>query len=845
MAAKPSKKMQVAEDDRREAEAKKDEMFSVLESELDRELGKAIADKSPVEVRMLADEAQYWGSVGGWDKEDIVAGHDQTGRSRRGMPVDNKTRSKTRIAASRIGDMLFPTNAPNWDLRPSPYPDIPIEDVMEEYYSEQATGPQAQPPGAGLMGAPPGGMPPEMGGMPPEMGPPPDMMGGGMPMEGMPPGGMPPEMGAPPAPPPPEPDYDKLALSVATRRCRKMRQLIRDVLSENDYAKLGRAVIMDGCKLGTGIIKGPYVRFSTRRSYVEEEDEEGPVTVMKVERITVPGVSRVSPWMFFPQRARCIDECEHTFELHILNRMQLSQMVESHGFFPRQTAKLLQKKPGLGQVEGILSQRAAITNYSMSRYENCYAVWEYHGIIEAKILRLMGFELPEEEDGMDNLTNYMGTVWFSEHEVLRIDMTPLEAQDRVPYRVWNYEEDETHIFGFGVPFSMRDDQYVIDMVWAAILHNTSVSAGPQLAIEKGCMTPADGSYDIRSPKLWYKQDVDIPMAQAMEAFVVPNTLGNTMPVYQQAVRNAEENTLLPHILGDTRATGQESGASGMVHIAMMNQTNIVQRQAAHNWDDNITDPLITALYQWFMESEEPEHADAKGDYKVEVRGASHLLVKDTQAQHVQLLMQMAAGDPELRMELNMNDVYRLYLNFLDVPVETLVKSPEEVETEKANQQPDPLQEAEVNLKNAQAEAAKARGQADVARAEADRMRAQAMMIEAQQGMSMDVVDHSEVMALELRYAEMRDKQNDRDLQLQLKLIDRETKLMEIASKEGIAYESMNAKISSEREQMLADLQVTQSQRASEDYFNAARLRLDQYVEELRAKNLKKGYDSFG
>jgi len=632
-------------------------------------------------------------------------------------------------------------------------------------------------------------------------------------------------------------DYEQLAMEVSTKRCRKMRQLIRDALSENDYAKVGRAVIMDGCKLGTGIVKGPYVRYRTQRTYEEIDDGQGPVTVLKMQRVVEPAVARVSPWMFFPQRARCIDECEHTFELHILNRMKLSQMVETHGFFPRQTAKLLSKQPTLGQIETVLAQRAAITNYSMARYENCYAVWEYHGIIDAKVLREMGFEIPEEEDALDNLHNYMGTVWFSEHEVLRIDMAPLEAQDRVPYRVWNYEEDETHVFGFGVPFIMRDDQYVIDMVWTAILHNTSVSAGPQLAVEKGCMTPADGSYSIRSPKLWYKNDVDVPMAQAMEAFIVPNTLGNTMPVYQQAVKNADDNTLLPHMLGTGQATGQESGASGMVHIAMMNQTNIVQRQAAHNWDDNITDPLITALYQWFMESDDPAHEDAKGDFKVEVRGASHLLVKDTQAQHVQLLMQMAASDPELRMELNMNDVYRLYLNFLDVPVETLVKSPEEAAAEKANQQPDPLQEAEVNLKNAQAQAA-------TARAEADNLRAQAMMIEAQQGQSMDIVDHSEVMALELRYAEMRDKQNDRDLKLQLALIDRETRLMEIASKEGIAYEQMNKQVSSEREQMLADLQVTNSQQASKDYFDAARLRLDQYREELRTKNASKGYDSF-
>jgi len=819
------------DEDQGDGEARRDDMFAVLERELSTDLGKAIADKSPVEARMLADETQYWGVSGGWDKEDIAAGHDQTGRTRRGMPTDNKTRSKTRIAASRIGDMLFPTNAPNWDLRPSPYPDISVEDVLEEYKRQQAA--KAPPP------APPGPPGQElMGQMPP------DQMGG-MPPEGMAPEG-PPEAQAPPPPPPEEPDYDKLSVKIATKRCRKMRQLIRDSLSENNYAKLGRAVIMDGCKVGTGVVKGPFVRYSTRRSYVQEQDGEGEVTVLKTERIVSPGVARVSPWNFFPQRARTVEDAEHAFELHILNRVQLNKMVESHGFFSRQTAKLLNKVPSLGSIEGILAQRAAITNYSMSRYENSYAVWEYHGIIDVKVLREMGFEIPEDtEHNLDNLANYYGTVWFSEGCVLRIDMAPLDAQSSLPYRVWSYEEDETHVFGFGVPYIMRDDQFVIDMVWSSILHNTSMSAGPQIAIEKGVMTPADNSYDIRGPKLWYKNDVDVPINQAIESFVIPNTLSNTMPVYQQAMQNADENTMLPLMLGSGAAKGQEAGASGMTHVSMMNQTNIVQRQAAHNWDDNITDPLITGFYQWYMESDNPKHEDAKGDFQIEVRGASHLLVKDTQAQHVQLLMQMAASDPELRASLHMADVYRLYLSFLDVPVDNLVKTDEEIEAEQANQQPDPMQEAEVALKNAQAGAATAAAAADTARAQADGLRAQAMMLEAQQGQQLEMIDHSEIMALELRYAEMRDKQNDRDLQLQLKLLDRETKLMEVSAKTGLEYDKMEAKINSDREKMLADLSITKSQNESKDYFDSARLRLDQYSEELRTRNMAKGFDSFG
>lgn len=776
---------------------RREAMFSTLVRNLSTELGKAIADKTPVEVRMLADESQYWGMGFTYDKEDVVAGRETGG----GRAVDNKTRSKTRIAASRIGDMLFPTNAPNWSMRPSPYPDIPVELVMEEYRKEQAAqgvGPSPEQTTAAA----------------PVMSP--QQAGGALPPQ------MQPEAGPPPAPPTPpaEPNYDLLASKIAARRCRKMKSRIADVLSENDYPKLGRSVIFDGCKLGTGIIKGPYVRYRLRRSYQTVQDEAGEVAVLKVERETVPAVARVSPWMFFPQRARTIEEAEHAFELHVLNQTQLVQMVESHGFYRDQVRELLKTQPSLGQVEGMLSRRAAITNYSMSRYDNCYAVWEYQGVLDSELLRELGFPIDED----DNMRNYYGAVWFCGDSVLRIDMSPLEADSRLPYHVWNYEEDETSIFGFGVPFVMRDDQYVIDMIWSAILHNVSVSAGPQIAIEKGVLTPADKSYHIAGPKLWYKNDVDVPINQAIEAFVIPSTLNHTMPVYQQAVQNADMNTNLPLMLGDARATGQEQGASGQVHIAMMNQTNIVQRQAAHSWDDNMTDPLITRLYDWFMQGDDE---DIKGDFQVEVRGASHLLVKDTQAQHAQMLLSMAGSDPNLASMVRLDELYRIYLGFLDIPVDVLVKPPEEVEAERAGQGPSPLEQAELDKTQSEAELNRARAQ-------------ELVQPQGQQG-NPTMEAEVKIMEMELEYAKLQDKERDRQATIHVEMLRRDTALMKVASDEKIAYDKVLADL--EKANRGFDLQAVKQE--SEDYFKAAKLELDKYREELRTMNSARGFDSFG
>ena len=809
-----------------EARAKREIMLAALASEMNKSLGTAIADKTPIETRMLHDEAQYWGAVNhGYDPKDNAAGVGAnvvtSGRGATGT-TDNKTRSKTRIAAARIGDMLFPTNSPNWALRPTPYPDVPIPLIMEEYKAEQAKLAASQPPPA--EGAPP----PQEAEMP--MGQDALMAKQGEPgMEGAPPEG-PPQPEQPPPPPQAEPDYELLANKVASKRCRKMTTRIRDVLAENDYPRNGRAAIMDGCKVGTGILKGPYVRFQTKRSYQNVEDEQGSIAELKIERVEVPGVARVSPWMWYPLRARCVEECEGSFELHILTGTQLRKYVKTHGFYPEAINRVLKTRPSLGSIEGVMAQRAIITNYSMSRYENSWACWEYEGIIDRDVLEKMGFELDEEDD----LTAYYGAVWFIDNEIVRIDMAPLEAESALPYRVWNYEEDETNIFGFGVPFVMREDQYVIDMIWSAILHNVSVSAGPQIAIEKGVLIPADSSFHINGPKLWYKNDVDVPMKQAIDAVMIPSTVNSTMPVYQQALANADNNTNLPLMLGNAGpGSSQGQGLSGMAQITVMNQTNIVQRQAAHAWDDNITDPLITSLYHWFMQSDRPEDDAVKGDYQVEVRGASHLLVKDTQAQHAQLLLSMAGSDPALAELIHVDELYRVYLNFLDINVDALLKTPEQVEAEQAQQGPSPMEQAEMDKLAAEAKYFDARADTEMIRAQAEQQR------------EMTIIDQSEIMALELKYAELQDKERDREHDMQKELVRRETKLIEIASKEGIAYEELNASISSDREQMMATLQNEDAQQRSRDYFEAAKLRLDQYNTTLKAQNLKKGFDTYG
>jgi len=740
------------------------EILEKLGGELEEKKDGCVAHKTPIETRMLLDEAQYWGvTYGGNTKADTAAGLGDRAVLRGGTPVDNKTRSKTRVASARIGDMLFPTNSPNWSLKPSPEPEIADEVLQKEYKAQLAKIPPV-----------------------PEGQPQPEL---------------------------PPIDLEALSWTVAQRRCRKMVRKIKDTFVESHYPKIGRKCIFDGCKVGTGIVKGPYVRNRIQKKYKSQQAEGGAqVELLTSAVVKKPAVARVSPWMFFPQRARSIEECEFAFELHLYNKTQLQQMVMTHGFNPERTAKIIELGPKRGSVDTVLTQRAAITG-EQGEYEQCWAVWEYHGPIDAKVLKAAGVELQGTDE---QLKSYYGEIWFAEGIITRISLSPLEADSSLPYHVWCYEEDETSIFGFGIPFVMRDDQYVIDMMWDAMIHNAAVSAGPQVAIIKGVVTPADNSYNIRGPKLWYINDEDMKIGDAIQTMVVPSTINNNMPLYQQAKQNADENTNLPMLVGGGDAKDVKQTLDGRSEV--MNQQNIVQRAAAHSWDDNITIRLLPRFYDWFMQHD-PDPS-IKGDYEVEARGASYLLVKETQAQHAQLLIQMAAQDPEIKILLNMEELYRVYLGFLDIPTDALIKSPEQVERDRANIPPDEM--AAANLQKVQAET-------DLLVAKAETERGGTGTPEEDGQPSPD-----KMVEMQMLFLKLSDKESDRATQLEVERMRMHTAMMRVASDENIAYDTL-----------MADMERFTRKQSSDDFFKAAQLRLDEFRETLKSINLGKGFDTFG
>jgi hypothetical protein len=116
----------------------------------------------------------------------------------------------------------------------------------------------------------------------------------------------------------------------------------------------------------------------------------------------------------------------------------------------------------------------------------------------------------------------------------------------------------------------------------------------------------------------------------------------------------------------------------------MNSANVVIRRAVKNYDDSITKPFLTRLYDWNMQFSNKE--EIKGDYFVDARGSSALLAKEIQAQNLIQMLQVA---PAYGQFFKIPELLRKTVQSMQLDAIALVKTDEEIKQEQASGQQAP------------------------------------------------------------------------------------------------------------------------------------------------------------
>jgi len=152
---------------------------------------------------------------------------------------------------------------------------------------------------------------------------------------------------------------------------------------------------------------------------------------------------------------------------------------------------------------------------------------------------------------------------------------------------------------------------------------------------------ADGEdpTDIGAFKVWQRtgKEADIAGKEVVRVKTVASYTPEFMNMHALFSRLGDEVTVIPRYMqGDSRVSGAGRTASGL--SMLMGQANVGMSDLVKLFDDGVTKPFITAMYNWNMEFN--DSADIKGDMQIIARGSTALMAKEIRAQQIQTFLQM-------------------------------------------------------------------------------------------------------------------------------------------------------------------------------------------------------------
>ena len=664
-----------------------------------------------VDKRWIEDEDQYNG------KDNIAKAASQMMTSvEQGYPVTTQmakphrstvfigmTRQKTNAAEARLADILLPTDDRNWGIQPTPDPQL----MGMSKDNKAAMDEQGQPV----------------------------MTEDGQPARVR--------------------DVVKAVLEMANKKAEAMQTEIEDQLVECNYNGELRKMIHDAAVLGTGVVKGPIVTNRTRKAWQPMTDSMGQ-TVHQIEIVQEisPASFRVDPRNVWPDPGcgENIHNGKGIYEREQVTAKQIRDLAKQPGFMKDQLRKVLEEGP---KQSATLREMTDEDQRDMARLT--YEMWTYWGEVDHDDLESAGVPVGEK----DELRTISACVVMINNTVVKAFMNPLEGGD-IPYDFYVWEKVAGSMWGYGIPYLMRSQQKVLNAAWRQMMDNAGVSSGPQIVIKPGAIQPADKQWQLSARKIWYATDDIDDVRKAFSTFEFNSHQAELAGIIKMATELADAETGVPTIMqGEKGAAPDTVGGMQM----LMNSANVVLRRLVKQFDDMVTKPHIRRYYDYNMMYNEDE--EIKGDFTIDARGSSALVVRDIQNQS--FLNLLAAGaNPIYGMYLDTQKLFEKALQAQHIDPAEVFKPEEEIE----------------QIKEMQKQAAAAGPPPDPAMAVAQ-VRAQAEMQKVQ------LQNQGDLQELQVRQAISAQEADLHIMQLEM---TREIEMLKLSNSQNISLEKIKAQL---------------------------------------------------
>ncbi len=526
------------------------------------------------------------------------------------------TRQKTNAAEARFTDIILPTDDRNWGIKPTPDP--LISELVQD-------GQEAVDPMTGETVT--------------------DGQGNPVPMK-------------------------KIARAImrdANEKAKAMQTEIEDQLVECDYNGELRKMIHDAAKLGTGVLKGPVVTNRFRKAWKEVVDPmsgESVHTLVMVEEES-PSSYRIDPRNVFPDPG-CGDNVQNgkgIYEREELTARRVRELAKQPGYIKDQLRKVLEEGPKRSHAMQEIRDEEQ-TDIA----EDLYEKWEYTGEVDYEDLKATGMRLPDK----DPLKSISATVVMINDTVVKAFLNPLE-DGSLPYDFFVWEKAGNTVWGYGVPYLMRAQQKVLNAAWRQMMDNAGVSSGPQIVVKPGLISPADKTWNLSARKIWFATDDLDDVRKAFATFEFNSHQGELANIIEMAMQLADAETGVPTLMQGEQGTAPDT-VGGMQML--MTSANVVLKRLVKQFDDMVTKPHIRRCYDWNMLYN--EDSSIKGDFSIDARGSSTLIVRDIQNQAFMQLL-AAAANPIYAKYIDPKKLFERSLQAQHVDPAEIFRPEEEIE----------------------------------------------------------------------------------------------------------------------------------------------------------------------
>lgn len=443
-----------------------------------------------------------------------------------------------------------------------------------------------------------------------------------------------------------------------------------EILKAGGFYKALAEFITDLPLFPFAVIKGPVVRIIPTVTW-----ENGAAVVKQMPRLTW---TRVSPFDLWWTPGVSDIEDAAVIERTRLTRSDLNDLLDLPGYNQEAIRAVLDEYGRGGIVDNwdaTDAERAVQESREnpLINESGLITCLEYTGNVQGRMLLEYGME---EELVPDPLRDYYVQAWLIGRYVIKVQMAP-SPRKRHPYYVTSFEKVPGTPVGNGLPDILNDIQEASNATLRALVNNLSISSGPQVVVNDDRLAPDEDGEELYPWKRWHVQSD--PMGNNAAApinFFQPNSNAQELlGVYQRFVDMADELSAIPKYLSGAGTTsGAGRTASGLAML-MGNASKILQTVAA-NIDRDILDPLLSALYDMVMLTD--QSGILTGEEKVRVLGVSVAVQKETQRARQLEFLQITANpvDAQIVGPKGRAAILRNVASTIGLPGEEIVPSQE-------------------------------------------------------------------------------------------------------------------------------------------------------------------------